>query len=114
MGFEEAVEERYVVKAETERNLFDLEIGDFQLRLGVGDDGFDDDISRCPFADGFDGGAQVRQGQTQSVCILAHMVPLLIMLEHQLAVFLIDFRLAVQRFDEVLVLLACKLGITGL
>ena len=64
--------------------------------------------------DGFDGGAQVRQGEAHSFGVLAHVMPLLVMLQHKLAVILINLRLAVHRLDEVLVLLMRILRVTCL
>lgn len=60
VGFEEAVEESDVVKAEVECNLFDLEVGYLQLALGVGDNRLNDNVSRRSVADSFNSGAEVR------------------------------------------------------
>ena len=54
-GFEEAVEECHIVKAEAERDLFDLQVGDLQLTLGVRDDGLDDDVTGHSVTHRFDG-----------------------------------------------------------
>ena len=113
VGFEETVEERYVVKTEVEGNLFDLAVGDLQLALGVRDDGFYDDVTGCSFSNGFDGGTEVRQGETHSIRILADMMPFVVMLQDKLAVVLVDLRFAVKRFDEVFVLFVCVLGVRG-
>ena len=57
VGFEEPVEEGYIVKAQAEGDLFDLEVGDLQLALGVGDDRFGNDVSSRSVSHRFDGGA---------------------------------------------------------
>ena len=113
VGFEETVEERYVVKTEIEGNLFDLSVGDLQLALGVRDDGFDDDVTGCSFSNGFDGGTEVRQCEPHGVRILAYMMPFVVMLQDKLAVVLVDLRFPVKRFDEVFVLFVCILSVRG-
>ena len=45
MGFEETVEERHVVEPECDGNLFDRQCGDFQLCLGIGEYGVNDDVA---------------------------------------------------------------------
>ena len=59
---EEAVEESDIIESQTQRDLLDLQIGDLELTLGVGDDGFDDDIAGRSFSYRFDGRTQMRQG----------------------------------------------------
>ena len=54
MGFEEPVEEGYVVKAEAESNLFDLQIGNLELTLGIGDNGFYNNLACGTFSYGLD------------------------------------------------------------
>ena len=114
MRFEEAVEERHIVEAQTEGNLFDLQVGNLQLGLGVGNNRLDDDVSRGTVSDGLDGRAQVRQRETHRFGVLAHVMPFVVVLENQLAVVLIDLGSAVKRLNQILVLLTCVLGITRL
>ena len=45
MGFEETVEERHVVEPECDGNLFDRQCSDFQLCLGIGEYGVNDDVA---------------------------------------------------------------------
>ena len=114
MRLKEAIEESDIVETQVERYLLDLEGSDLELRLGVGQYGFNDDVACRALTHRLDGRAEVRQGDTHGIGILADVVPLLVMLQHEVAVVLVDLRLAVQGLDEVLVLLVRILGVAEL
>ena len=97
MRFEETVEEANIVEAQREGYLFDLQVCNLQLRLCVCEQCVCDDVASGPLAHGFDGGTEVRQGDVHSVRVLVHMVPLLVVLQHKLAVVLINLCFAVLR-----------------
>ena len=82
MRFEEAVEESDIVKTETERDLFDLQVRDLELTLGIGDQRLNDDIACRTFAYRLNRRTEVRQGQTHRLGILTDMMPFVVMLEH--------------------------------
>ena len=55
----------------------------------------------------------MRQGQTHRIRVLTHMMPFLVVLQHELAVLLVDLRLTVHRLHQILILLMRVLGVTG-
>ena len=97
VGLEEAVEERHVVEAQRQRYLLHLQIGQLELGLGVGDDGLNDQVAGCLVAHLLDGGAQVRQRDVHRLGVLRHMMPLVVVLEHEVAVLVVYLVLAVLR-----------------
>lgn len=114
MRFEETVEERDVVKSQREGYLFYLQIGYFELRLGISQDGIIDNVARRPVTHLTDSGTQVRQRDTHRLRILIDVVPLVVVLYDQLAVVVVYLRLAVNRTGFHIVLLTRHTGITGL
>ena len=82
VGLEEAVEETDIFESKRQSYLLDLQVGNLQLRLGIGEDGIGDNLACRAVAHGFDASSQVRQDDVHRLRILVHMMPLLIVLQH--------------------------------
>ena len=82
MRLEESVEEGYIVKPKRHCNLLDLHGRQFQLRFGIRQDGFVDDVTRGFATNRFDGATQVRQRDVHCIRIFGDMVPLHVVLQN--------------------------------